>query len=120
MGTTLAFTGAYDLAGCLQNYLKGNTPDPSAAFAEYEQRVRETVDTAQQLAPGQPRLINPETAWGVWTMRTLIRALSYTRIIFIAVRYFGRLLNLGPQAAMFVSVKDYGFRDAPEWEEKNV
>lgn len=89
--------------------------DPSIAFAEYEEKMRPVAEDAQQLPPGQPQLMNPETAWGVWTMRVLIKMLSMTRVIFVAVKYFGKLFHLGPQAANYVPVEDYGFKDMPEW-----
>ncbi|KAL4811057.1 hypothetical protein BDV18DRAFT_155667 [Aspergillus unguis] len=111
MGTTMAFTAAYKLAGYLQPYIKGECTTPIAALEQYNQQMRPIVDEAQQLAPGQPWLINPETAWGVWVMRVLIRSLSYTRILFIIVRLFGRIFHLGPQAADYVPVEDFGFKN---------
>jgi hypothetical protein len=73
--------------------------------------MRPVVDKAQKLAPRLPRLINPETAWGVWTMHVLIRMLSWTRVIFLVVAYVGKLFPVGPGAANVVPVKDYGFRN---------
>jgi hypothetical protein len=117
MGTTLAFIGAYNLAGCLQQCLKQDPIDPTAAFAQYEATMRPIVENAQKLAPGQPRLVNPETAWGILTMRWLVYMLSYTRVILIAIVLFGKLLHLGPQAANGVPVEDYGFMNVPEWKD---
>ncbi|KAK8044241.1 oxidoreductase [Apiospora rasikravindrae] len=68
LGTTLAFTAAYNLAGCLQDYIKGATPDPSSGLAEYEAKMRPIVEEAQRLAPGQAYLMHPETAWGILTL----------------------------------------------------
>lgn len=117
MGTTLAFSAAYKLAGYLQPYIKGENPDPSAALAQYNEQMRPIIEDAQQLAPGQPYIINPETAWGVWIMRVLVRSLSYTRILFIIVKYLGRIFHLGPQAADYVPVEDFGFKEMSEWRE---
>lgn len=116
MGTTIAFTAAYKLAGYLQPYVKGESSDPQAALAMYNKEMRPLVEDAQQLAPGQPYLINPETAWGIWVMRTLISSLAYTRILFYIVKIFGRLLHLGPQAADYVQVEEFGFKDMLMWE----
>ncbi|KAL4738127.1 hypothetical protein BDV11DRAFT_190214 [Aspergillus similis] len=120
LGTTLAFSASYKLAGYLQPYVKGESPDPSAALAQYNEQMRPIVEAAQQLAPGQPYIINPETAWGVWLMRVLIRSLSYTRIIFIVVKYLGKVLHLGPQAADYVPVEDFGFKEMSVWKEEDT
>lgn len=54
-------------------------------------------------------------------MRVLIRSLSYTRIIFIVVKFFRKILHLGPQAAEYVPVEDFGFKEVSVWkEEKSV
>jgi hypothetical protein len=120
LGTTLAFSAAYKLAGYLQKYIKGESPDPSAALAQYNEQMRPIIKDGQELAPGQPYIINPETAWGIWTMRVLIRLLSYTRIIFIVVKFFGKLLHLGPQAADYVPIEDFGFVEMPVWKEEDT
>ncbi|KAL2850171.1 hypothetical protein BJY01DRAFT_261829 [Aspergillus pseudoustus] len=119
LGTTMAFSAAYKLAGYLQPYIKGETPDLSAALAQYNEQMRPIIEDGQQLAPGQPYIINPETAWGVWVMRVLIRSLSYTRIIFFVVKFFGKILHLGPQAADYVPVEDFGFKDMSAWTEED-
>ncbi|KAL4789314.1 hypothetical protein BDV19DRAFT_32959 [Aspergillus venezuelensis] len=118
LGTTLAISAAYKLAGYLQPYVRGESPDPLAALAQYNEQMRPIIEDAQQLAPGQPYIINPETAWGVWIMRVLIRSLSYTRIIFIAVKFLGKAFHLGPQAADYVPVEDFGFKNMPPWKEE--
>ncbi|PYH63715.1 oxidoreductase [Aspergillus vadensis CBS 113365] len=120
LGTTLAFSAAYKLAGYLQPYIKGESPDLSSALAQYDEQMRPIVEDAQQLAPGMPHLINPETAWGIWTMRSLILALSYTRTFFYIIKLFGRIFHLGPQAANYVAVEDFGFKDMAVWEVRNT
>jgi hypothetical protein len=116
----LAFSAAYKLAGYLQKYIRGESPDPSAALAQYNEQMRPIIEDGQALAPGQPYIINPETAWGVWIMRVLIRSLSYTRIIFIVVKFFGKILHLGPQAADYVPVEDFDFKEMSVWKEVNT
>ncbi|WP_242908165.1 FAD-dependent monooxygenase [Actinomadura terrae] len=54
MGTTLALTGAYILAGELTAH-----DDPRTAFARYERVLRPLVTQAQQLAPGVPHAVIP-------------------------------------------------------------
>ncbi|GLA69847.1 hypothetical protein AtubIFM55763_010366 [Aspergillus tubingensis] len=111
---------AYKLAGYLQPYIKGESPDLSSAFTKYDEQMRPIVEDAQQLAPGMPHLINPETAWGIWTMRSLILALSYTRAFFYIIKLFGRILHLGPQAADYVTVEDFGFKDMTVWKVRDT
>ncbi|SPB48270.1 hypothetical protein CAN33_009790 [Aspergillus niger] len=115
LGTTLAFSAAYKLAGYLQPYIKGESTDITEALALYNKEMRPIIEDAQQLAPGMPHLINPETASGIWTMRSLILALSYTRAFFYIIKLFGRVLHLGPQAADYVPVEEFGFKDMSVW-----
>lgn len=68
VGTTLALTGAYVLAGELCS-----TPSLSEALANYERRMRPMVDTAQKLPPGTPRLAHPRSRAGVTALRTAVR-----------------------------------------------
>jgi 2-polyprenyl-6-methoxyphenol hydroxylase-like FAD-dependent oxidoreductase len=71
MGTSLALTGAYVLAGEL-----ATRPDHRDAFAAYESIMRPYVDQAQQLPPGTPRLANPRTRVGIVGFNTLLRIAS--------------------------------------------
>jgi hypothetical protein len=87
MGTTLALVGAYNLAGALTKQISSlaqrnlsSPPCPSAevlessipvsslsaAFSEYGSVTRPIVTKAQQLPPGMPWLIHPQTGWGIW------------------------------------------------------
>ncbi|KAI5460508.1 oxidoreductase [Mariannaea sp. PMI_226] len=117
MGTTLALTGAYNLAGALKEFIQGRVMDPSAAFAKYEEKMRPTVEQAQKLAPGQPRLINPETAWGVWMLHAIFSILSWTKILFVVIGILGRFVSIGPTAANHVPIDDYGFKEMPDWKD---
>jgi len=98
MGTTLAMAGAYHLAGALISY--PNQYD--IAFEQYEENMRPIVQKAQELAPGMPHLIHPQTFWGVCVLR-----------IFSAVIYWSGLVGLlfrlkGPPAQV-KEVKGYEF-----------
>ncbi|KAK3387321.1 oxidoreductase [Podospora didyma] len=106
MGATLALYGAYNLAGALTRHPQ----DPGAAFAEYEERMRAAVGEAQKLVPGQLRIMNPETAWGVWFVDALVRLLVWSRLLNL-------LFKLKGQKKESVHVEEYGLRELPEWTE---
>lgn len=74
MGTSVAVVGAYLLAGEIARSPK----DPLAAFASYERLMRPFVTKAQKLFPGAPQLANPETAWGIWVMYSILAMVSWT------------------------------------------
>ena len=99
MGTTLGLTGAYNLAGSLLHHSR----DPVAAFAEYEEKMRPVVDKAQKLAPGNPHILYPETAWGIWAMRTILGIITWSGVANLM------FMVLGPRANA-VPVEDYGFK----------
>ncbi|KAE9405792.1 oxidoreductase [Gymnopus androsaceus JB14] len=104
MGTTLALNGAYNLAGALERCLNDHT----AAFAEYENKMRPLVDRAQKLAPGMPHMLNPETAWGVWVLNAIMYFFSWSGLISLMFK-----LGAGPPANA-VPVEDYEFKELPE------
>lgn len=68
VGTTLALTGAYILAGEI-----ATATSLPAAVAGYERRMRPLVDRAQKLPPGTPRLAHPRSRAGLAVMRNLLR-----------------------------------------------
>ena len=104
MGTTLALNGAYSLAGAITQ----NSDDVTAAFAEYEKKIRPTVDRAQKLFPGA---MNPETTWGITLTNTIIWLLSASGLIQFLFMF------AGPPADA-VPVEDYGFKQLPQMESK--
>lgn len=65
-GTTLAFVGAYILAGELASH--SNYKD---GFARYERIMRPYVESVQKLPPGIPKLAYPKTTFGVWIVNTI-------------------------------------------------
>ena len=71
MGTSLAFVGAYILAGEL-----ARCPDYRDAFINYEKLMRPYVDKAQQLPPGSPRLAHPKSKTGIWLFHNMLRLAS--------------------------------------------
>lgn len=60
MGTSLALTGAYVLAGELASHTHHRD-----GFRAYERVMRPYVDQAQKLPPGAPRLANPRSRAGI-------------------------------------------------------
>ncbi|PZG12573.1 FAD-dependent monooxygenase [Nonomuraea aridisoli] len=68
MGTTLALTGAYILAGELLT-----AADHRTAFARYEALMRPYAHNAQRLVPGFPRIAHPRSRLGVRTLRAALR-----------------------------------------------
>jgi len=111
MGTTLALMGAYTLAGALvQHPPKTTNPSTSTninlspALSQYESLMRPTVIKAQKLAPGMPWLINPETSWGIWILRTLGWSIQMSGLVTLLHKWKGPPANGVP-------VAEYGFRE---------
>ncbi len=121
MGTTLAFSGAYNLAGALLQHPN----DSSAAFTQYEEEMRPVVTRAQKLFPGAPHSASPETAWGIWTLHAIFYAIKQSGLVWLlfniawVVNWLGLeklLYRIGGPPANMVQVKDYGFRKLSEWD----
>ncbi|MGW3521058.1 FAD-dependent monooxygenase [Streptomyces hydrogenans] len=75
MGTSLALTGAYVLAGELAHHAHhGN------AFARYEHILRPYATRAQNLPHGVPRIASPRTRAGIHALNTVLHAASRPRI----------------------------------------
>ena len=74
MGTSLAITGAYVLAGELSKLEQGE--HPSNALEAYENVFRPFVEETQQIPFFVPDIAHPETALKRWVFRTCIRAIS--------------------------------------------
>ena len=81
MGTTLAVTGAYVLAGELARH-----GEHRQAFIGYENRMRPLVSRAQKLPPGTPWLAHPKSRVGVAVFRTALRLSGTAPVRFVADR----------------------------------
>lgn len=66
MGTSLAFIGAYVLAGEISR----QPHDVRAALESYERVLRPYVESVQKLPPGIPWLVNPQSKIGVRVLET--------------------------------------------------
>ncbi|KAI9149034.1 Monooxygenase CTB7 [Paramyrothecium foliicola] len=77
-GTNAAILGAYVLAHSMTR----NKHDMATAFAEYEENMRPYVDKIQPIPfDGQlPKIINPDTSWGIWVQRTVIWLVSFLQL----------------------------------------
>lgn len=73
MGTSLAFIGAYVLAGEI-SLRPDNIP---AALASYEKILKPYVESIQQLPPGIPWIICPQTSLGVTVVETIARIVGW-------------------------------------------
>ena len=72
MGTSLAFIGAYILAGEISRQ-PNNIP---AALNSYERLLRPYVESVQKLPPGIPWIINPQSTWGVKVLENVLWAIG--------------------------------------------
>ncbi|KAF2807395.1 FAD/NAD(P)-binding domain-containing protein [Mytilinidion resinicola] len=74
MGTSLAITGAYILAGELSKLDDGE--HLSKALEAYESIFRPFVEKTQQIPFFFPAIAHPETAWKRWLIQALVWAFS--------------------------------------------
>ena len=72
MGTSLAFIGAYVLAGEISKQMD----DIPAALESYERVLRPYVESVQKLPPGIPWIVNPQTGLGIKVMETVAWGIS--------------------------------------------
>ena len=72
-GNQLAIMGAWVLA---QEMSRNRSP---AALEAYERRLRSYVESAQKIPLGgyAPFIFNPQTAWGIWLLRTIMHFVSW-------------------------------------------
>ncbi|KFA72634.1 hypothetical protein S40288_03395 [Stachybotrys chartarum IBT 40288] len=73
-GTNTAILGAYVLADSIIK----NGNDVDKAFREYESDMRPYVNKIQPIPLGgyAPKLVNPDSAWGIWVQRSLFWCIS--------------------------------------------
>ncbi|NBE55172.1 FAD-binding monooxygenase [Streptomyces sp. YC537] len=83
MGTSLALTGAYVLAGELAHHARHER-----AFTRYEEILRPYAERAQDLPPGVPRVAVPRTRAGIRTLHLVLRAAARPRVAGRLNRFF--------------------------------
>lgn len=87
IGTSMAMVGAYCIAGELSRIDSSNkVPD---ALRKYEKIFRPWVEKHQKPLSGGMQLVNPQTAWGIWVLHTLMRVLCFLRVPQLLIRVFG-------------------------------
>ncbi len=74
MGTSLAITGAYILAGELSKLKDGE--HPSKALEAYESTFRPFVERIQDIPFFIPAIAHPKTAWKRWLFQTFVWTIS--------------------------------------------
>ncbi|ETN37863.1 uncharacterized protein HMPREF1541_07486 [Cyphellophora europaea CBS 101466] len=105
MGTSLAMTGAYVLAGEIQHH-KG---DVGAGLEGYEKRMRPMINEMSKVPPFVTTLMSPQTRWGIWLRNAVFAVISWTNV----VEYLQRFSDLF--GAAFASNDECKLPDY-EWE----
>ncbi len=85
LGTTLALTGAYVLAGELSR-----SDDVPAALAAYERAMRPMVERTQGVPRLAPRLMHPRTRTGIRLLHAVLHASTRPGVVRLASRLFAR------------------------------
>ncbi|KAK6437540.1 hypothetical protein LTR95_006264 [Oleoguttula sp. CCFEE 5521] len=112
MGTTLAFTGAHNLAGSLVEHALSRPEekqDWATALSQYETLTRPAVEKAQTLPFGGQgiKVLHFESWWAVWIFRTSIWAMANSGV-------FGLLSKWKGPPANDVKVEAFEFENVEE------
>ncbi len=91
MGTSLAITGAYVLAGELSKLDNGK--NPSQALEAYEGAFRPFVEETQKIPFFVPAIAHPETAWKRWLFQVFVSTLSKAVAIVVATPWLTNKLT---------------------------
>ncbi|OQN99085.1 hypothetical protein B0A48_14946 [Cryoendolithus antarcticus] len=94
MGTTLAFTGAHNLAGSLVEHVLSQPEEKKGwgnALSQYETLTRPVVEKAQTLPFGGQgiKVLHFESWWAVWIFRTSIWAMAISGVFGILSKWKG-------------------------------
>jgi len=101
MGTSLALSGGYNLAGALA----AHPNDISAAFAAYEEAQRPLVAPAAKLSPALGLIFNTVTPWQIWFVNYFAAWMA------MAVPILKLFISfVAPGKGTPPSLRDYGFR----------
>ncbi len=76
-GSSLALIGGYVLAAFLSECESNELTSIQQALSKYDQWMRPIIDKSQQLPPGTPDLLYPQSKLGVGTVQTFIRIASF-------------------------------------------
>ncbi len=83
IGTTLAIVGAYVLAGEI-----AEQPSLADAFERYDQIMRPFVEKGQNVPKIAPKMLQPQTRFGVALQRAVLRVAAAPGIKQVATRFF--------------------------------
>jgi 2-polyprenyl-6-methoxyphenol hydroxylase-like FAD-dependent oxidoreductase len=86
MGTSLALTGAYVLAGELSK----QETTPTKAFQAYESTFKPFVDNIQNIPFFVPAIAHPQTAFKRWLLHTFVWTLSIIVPKILSIPYFAK------------------------------
>ncbi|KAF2628873.1 FAD/NAD(P)-binding domain-containing protein [Macroventuria anomochaeta] len=87
IGTSLAMTGAYCIAGELSKIESADqVPE---ALRKYEDLFRPWVEKHQYVLPGAMQLMNPQTVWGIWVFQTILKVVAFLRVPRLLMYFFG-------------------------------
>ena len=78
VGTTLAIESAYILAGELSKIQSSD--DVPQALERYEEVFRPLYSKMEELPPGFPQWIFPQTSWGLWLRDSLLWIVGKTKL----------------------------------------
>ncbi|KAJ4403386.1 hypothetical protein N0V91_006617 [Didymella pomorum] len=89
IGTSLAMTGAYCIAGELSK-IESASQAPNA-LQKYEDLVRPYIEKTQNpMGAGVGmQIANPQTAWGVWAFQMVLKIVTLLKIPQLMMRFFG-------------------------------
>lgn len=86
IGTSLAMTGAYCIAGELSKIESADrVPE---ALQNYENLFRPYVVKHQGPGPGM-QIANPQTEWGVWLFQAVLKVVALLRLPQLLTSFFG-------------------------------
>jgi len=88
-GTSIALAGAYLLAGEVCKH-KG---DLAAGLQGYEERMRPLISEMQQIPPGVPGMMAPQTAFWTWVRNTLFTFVCWAMALGSKFSWVGGLLG---------------------------
>ncbi|SMQ53060.1 unnamed protein product [Zymoseptoria tritici ST99CH_3D7] len=106
MGTTLALSGAYNLAGALSTH----PDDIPAALALYEEAQRPLVEAGQKLSPAINLLYDSDSPWRVWAVNWFAAGVSYFAPV---MKAFFKVVG-GEANRKGVWLSEYGLRRGEE------
>lgn len=87
IGTSLAMTGAYCIAGELSKIQSADqVPD---ALQRYEELFRPYVTKKSPPNAVGMQIANPQTAWGIWIFQTIFQVIAALRVPQLLMRLFG-------------------------------